>query len=147
MYLSNGCFYISCTKRRFSYEYSMQRRTFIHLSAFTALVLTLPLAEGCSPSPEIVASRPFVFSKLADKKTIAEAGVAYRKKFPKEDDKITLSNLLIGAKASLDKSVIEKQLDDHVMADFKDGKTITAAGWVLSITEARQCALYSILNA
>jgi len=125
----------------------MQRRTFIHLSAYTALALALPFAEGCSPSPESIASRPFQFSKLADKKTIAEAGVAYLKKFPKENDKIVLTNLLIGAKASLDKSVIEKQMDERVLDDFKTGKTVTIAGWILSITEARQCALYFILNA
>ena len=125
----------------------MQRRTFIHLSAYTALAMTLPFAEGCSPSPENTASRPFLFSKLADKKTIAEAGIAYRQKFPKENDKIVLSDLLIGAKPPLDKSDIEKQLNDRVWDDFKTGKTITAAGWVLSVTEARQCALYSILNA
>ncbi|HEY9003817.1 MAG TPA: hypothetical protein VIM89_20850 [Mucilaginibacter sp.] len=125
----------------------MQRRTFLHLSAYTALALTLPFSEGCAPSPERIASRPFLFSKLADKKTITEAGISYRKKFPKESDKIVLSNLLVGAKTSLDKSVIEKHLDDRVLDDFKTGKTVTAAGWVLSVTEARQCALYSILNA
>ena len=125
----------------------MQRRTFIHLSAYTALALTLPFAESCSPSPETIASRPFLFSKLADKKTIAEAGAAYRTQFPKENDKTILSNLLIGTGASQDKSAIEKHLDDHVLDDFKTGKTVAAAGWILSITEARQCALYSILNA
>lgn len=125
----------------------MQRRTFIHLSAYTALALTLPFTEGCSPSPEIIASRPFLFSQLADKRTIAEAGVAYRKQFPKENDKTILSNLLIGTNASQDKSAMEKRLDNSVLGDFKTGKTVTAAGWVLSITEARQCALYSILNA
>jgi len=125
----------------------MQRRTFIHLSAYTALALTLPFADGCSPSPEDIASRPFLFSQLADKKTITEAGIAYRKKFPKENDKTTLSNLLIGTNASQDKSAIEKQMGELVLDDFKTGKTMTAAGWVLSITEARQCALYSILNS
>jgi hypothetical protein len=125
----------------------MQRRTFIHLSAYTALALTLPFVEGCSPSPETIASRPFLFSRLADKKTIAEAGAAYRKQVPEENDKTVLSNLLIGKNISQDKSAIEKQLDDRVLDDFKAGKTITAAGWVLSVTEARQCALYSILNA
>jgi len=125
----------------------MQRRTFIHLSTYTALALTLPFTEGCSPSPETIASRPFLFSQLADKKTIAEAGAAYRKQFPKEDDKTMLKDLLIGANASQDKSAIEKQLDNSVLDDFKTGKTVTAAGWVLSVTEARQCALYSILNA
>jgi hypothetical protein len=124
----------------------MQRRTFIHLSAYTALALTLPFADGCSSSPENVASQPLLFSHLADKNTISEAGNAYRKQFPKEDDKTVLSNLLIGNNAP-DKSSIQKLLDDRVLQDFKSGKTITAAGWVLSITEARQCALYSILNA
>lgn len=125
----------------------MERRTFIHLSAYTALALTLPFAGGCSPSPESVALRPFLFSKLADKKTIAGAGIAYRKKFPKEDDKTVLSNLLMGTDTSQNKSAIERQLNDLVLKDFKTGKTVTAAGWVLSVTEARQCALYSILNA
>jgi len=125
----------------------MQRRTFIHLSTYTTLALTLPFAEGCSPSPETIASRPFVFSELADKKTIAEAGRAYRKRFPKEDNKTILSNLLIGTNASQDRSAIKKRLDANVLDDFKTGKVITTAGWVLSITEARQCALYSILNA
>jgi len=125
----------------------MQRRTFIHLSTYTALALTLPFTEGCSPSPEAMASRPFLFSKLADKKAIAEAGAAYLKQFPKENDKTTLSKLLIGANASQDKSAMEKQLDNSVLDDFKTNKTVTAAGWVLSVTEARQCALYSILNA
>lgn len=123
----------------------MQRRTFIYLSAYTALVLSLPLADGCSSTAENALSRPLLFSELADKKTIAEAGMAYRKQFPKEDDKIVLSNLLVGS-ARQDPSAIQKHLDDNVLQDFKNSKTVTAAGWVLSITEARQCALYSILN-
>ncbi len=125
----------------------MQRRTFIHLSAYTALALTLSFVEGCSPSTESIASRPLTFSKLADKKTIEEAGLAYRKLFPKEDGKTILSNLLIGTNTTDDKSAIENLLDERILDDFKTGKTVTAAGWILSVTEARQCALYSILNS
>lgn len=124
----------------------MQRRTFIHLSTYTALALTLPFDQGCSPSAESIASQPSTFSELAEKKTIAEAGVAYRKQFPKEDDKTVLTNLLIGTNVSKDRLALEKLLKEHVLDDFKTGKTTTAAGWILSITEARQCALYSILN-
>jgi hypothetical protein len=125
----------------------MQRRTFIHLSAYTALALTLPFTDGCSPSTGNLLSQPLLFSQLADKKTIIEAGNAFRKKFPKEDSKAILSNLLIGSNNSQDKSIIQKQLDERVLEDFKNRKIVTAAGWVLSITEARQCALFSILNA
>jgi hypothetical protein len=55
--------------------------------------------------------------------------------------------LLLGNNAPEDKKLIQKLLDSRVEQDFKTGKTVTAGGWVLSVTEARQCALYSILNA
>lgn len=125
----------------------MQRRTFIQLSAFTALALTLPLSEGCSSSTENIVSQPLLFSLLADKKTISEAGLAYRKQFPKEDNKSLLGKLLTGNNNSQDKSMVQKQLDERILRDFKENKVVTAAGWILSLTEARQCALYSILNA
>ena len=125
----------------------MQRRTFIQLSAYTALVLTIPFVDGCTPSTEDVISQPLLFSHLADAKTIKEAGDAYRKLVAKEDNKMVLKQLLIGDGTSPDKSSIQKILDNRVFQDFKSGKTIAPAGWVLSITEARQCALYSILNA
>lgn len=126
----------------------MQRRTFIHLSAYTAIALTLPVIDGCSAnSTDKVLSQPLFFSHLVDTKTINEAGIAYRKLFPAEDSQTVLNKLLLGNSASSDKTIIQKQLDDQVKEDFKVGKTVTTRGWVLSITEARQCALYSILSA
>jgi hypothetical protein len=125
----------------------MQRRTFIHLSAYTALALTLPTIDGCGlNSTDKVLSQPLFFSHLVDIKTINETGLAYRKLFPAENSQSVLNKLLLGSNASSDKTMIQKQLDAQVEQDFKAGKTVTAKGWVLSITEARQCALYSILN-
>jgi hypothetical protein len=34
-----------------------------------------------------------------------------------------------------------------VRRDFTEGHTVEVQGWVLSITEARQCALYSLARA
>ena len=31
-----------------------------------------------------------------------------------------------------------------VNADFRDGNTVVVDGWILSVTEARQCALYTL---
>ena len=31
--------------------------------------------------------------------------------------------------------------------DFDDGRTVVVDGWILSATEARQCALYSLTQA
>lgn len=125
----------------------MQRRTFIHLSAYTAIALTMPLLDGCNKgSTDKVLQQPLFFSHLADVKTIKEAGRDYRKLFPAEDDQATLTRLLSGNNPK-DKKLIQKLLDNSVTHDFETGKIITASGWVLSVTEARQCALYSILNA
>jgi hypothetical protein len=124
----------------------MQRRTFIHLSAYTAIALTLPLTDGCTPSTEKVLEQPLFFSHLVDAKTISEAGKAYRVQVPVEDSMDKLTSLLLGTNAATDKKAIQSSLDNLVEQDFKTGKIITASGWVLSVTEARQCALYSIIN-
>jgi hypothetical protein len=36
-------------------------------------------------------------------------------------------------------------VSDLVRDDFAGGRTIVIDGWVLSVTEARQCALFSLL--
>ena|ERR1700753_1064004 len=125
----------------------MQRRTFIQLSAYTAAALTLPLANSCTSSTNRILEQPLFFAHLVDSKTIQETGLAYRKLFPNEDSQTMLTGLLLGEDHSEDKKLIQSSLDQKVDQDFKTGKTVTAAGWILSITEARQCALYSILNA
>jgi hypothetical protein len=84
---------------------------------------------------------------MVDTKTINETGLAYRKLFPAENNQTILNQLLLGNNTPSDKKLLQKQLDAQVDQDFKTGKTVTAKGWILSVTEARQCALYSILSA
>ena len=36
---------------------------------------------------------------------------------------------------------------EQVRRDFAEGRTVEVQGWVLSVTEARQCALYSLVRA
>jgi hypothetical protein len=129
----------------------MQRRTFIQLSAYTAVALTLPFANSCTPGAgEMAIAQPLIFSHLADVNTIAEAGKAYRKANPGEDNKKNLTALLL-AKNNLSESSdarsIRLLLDKQVEDDFKTDKTVMVKGWVLSLTEARQCALFSIIRS
>ncbi len=37
-----------------------------------------------------------------------------------------------------------KKIDERIRRDFAESRVVTPAGWVLSRTEARQCALYSL---
>jgi hypothetical protein len=126
----------------------MERRAFVRLSAYTALALTLPFADGCKSNPNDAPwSQPLLFSHIVDVKTINEAGKAYRKMVSNEDDKGKLTMLLTAQNTITSKNTIQSSLDNRVKEDFKTGKTVTVSGWVLSVTEARQCALFSILNA
>lgn len=126
----------------------MERRLFVKLSAFTAMALTLPLVESCSGSKEMAVAQPLLFSHLVDVKTINEAGLAYRKTHTAEDTQEKLSQLLLGDKdAGLGKGEIQAMLDKQVTADFKQGNILVVKGWVMSVTEARQCALYSLLKS
>jgi hypothetical protein len=128
----------------------MERRVFVKLSAFTALALSLPFAEGCGPSAkDMAAAQPLLLSHMVDVKAITEAGLAYRKTHPDENDEYKLSQLILAGRdvSSANKNTIQALLDKQVTADFKLGKTVLVKGWVLSITEARQCALFSILKS
>jgi len=125
----------------------MERRAFVRLSAFTALALTLPLAQGCSKPSDDPLAQPLFFSHIADVKTITEAGKAYRKAIAGEDNEDALRKLLSSVSTSTEKDAIQKALDKQVAQDFNANKTVIVSGWVLAVTEARQCALFSILNS
>jgi len=126
----------------------MERRAFVRLSAYTALAITLPFADACkSKAGDDPWVQPLFFSHIANVKTINEAGTAYRKMVASEDDKGKLTALLTAQNTITSKYAIQTSLDNRVKEDFKTGKTFTVSGWVLSVTEARQCALFSILNA
>jgi hypothetical protein len=125
----------------------MKRRAFVRLSAYTALVLTIPLADGCKTNPNDPLSQPYLFTHIADVKTIREAGMAYRKLVPHENEATALRQILSDGKPTTDAKALTSLLNKQVKQDFQSAKTMLIAGWVLSVTEARQCALFSILNA
>ena len=129
----------------------MKRKDFIQLSAFTAAAISFPLLHSCSPTAgSKILSNPVFLSRLFDKKAINEAGKAYLQKKPAEDDNDKLIQLLSGNSSianSTDETAIHKYLDQKVRQDFEVGNTVLVKGWVLSVTEARQCALFSIINS
>jgi len=45
---------------------------------------------------------------------------------------------------SADSALVASQLAKKIQQDFQQDKTVVVDGWVLSRTEARQCALFSL---
>jgi hypothetical protein len=121
----------------------MERRIFVKLSAFTAAIITLPLAHGCASGKAGVESQPIFFSHLADAKTIAAAGKAYLALRPGESNSDKLKAILLPSnEQATDVNNIARSLSVRVKNDFQAGDTVTVSGWVLARTEARQCALF-----
>jgi hypothetical protein len=121
----------------------------MRLSAVTATALTAPFISSCN-SKQQAEERPVFFSAIAEDSSIIKTGVAYRKSNRHEDDENTLKRILLsaaGANDSGDAASLRTQLANAVDADFKNGKVLVVNGWVLSLTEARQCALFSILTS
>jgi hypothetical protein len=129
----------------------MKRSDFIQLSAFAAAAISFPLLHSCSPpAGEQSFSKPLFLSRLFDEKTISEAGKTYFEKVPDEKDDNKLIQLLSGnssIKDSKDETAIHRYLDQKIKEDFETGNTIMIKGWVLAVTEARQCALFSLVNS
>ncbi len=122
----------------------MKRSNFILLLITGALAIGLFFSYRFYKTAKLKGSPafPVLLSTLIDEQAIISIGQAYRQEFPREDSETKLLNFL-GAEISqgaIDISVIKKAIID----DFERDNTLVIDGWVVSVTEARQCALFSL---
>jgi hypothetical protein len=97
--------------------------------------VSLPLSH-CSQRGDD--SRPeFLYSLIGKSKTI-EIGKAYVKRFPSESNPNKLTALI---SASLHEQH-DTPADVRIQNEFRNGNIVVIDGWILSLTEARQSALY-----
>ncbi len=130
----------------------MKRRTFLYSTAITGAGLGIAgyyywnIDSRWKKEPLIY---PYILSQICDEETLRKIGIAYRKSVPAENAKEKLLNLLndkldADPSSTDDHLTLVKKLELKVEREFKEKKIITISGWVLSITEARQCALFSL---
>lgn len=90
-------------------------------------------------------SQPHLLSLIWDFKAIKEIGDQYRMQVPEETNERSLVEAL--AVDGLSGETLESKLDGKVRSDFINGNTVLVDGWILSRTEARQCALFSSVQS
>lgn len=122
----------------------------VGLSAGAALLLPVAGILLRSDAFEAQIFDPRTLRPLFDDATIIRFGVAYRLIVPQEDRQQTLLELVgaehdYGTGRSSNKVSGTIDMVDRVKKDFKDNNIVTLDGWIISSTEARQCALTSIL--
>ena len=135
-------------KKREDTKKIMRRRRFLEITLAATIALTVSIARHLGVGrPEANAiTIPGLLSILRDPQRIHDLGHTYRASHPEENDPDKLIGL-IAMDASVSQGGLMTKLDKKVREDFKDRNTVLLQGWILSRTEARQCALFSLLYA
>lgn len=113
----------------------MKRRKFISFGIAGSIGATLPLSY-CGNNEATGA--PAFLGTMLKPAQIKEIGKAYIRQFPPESDRKKLTALISAGEEKPSNSMLNIKIQD----DFRKGDVVILQGWILSVTEARQSALY-----
>ncbi|WP_194774569.1 hypothetical protein [Pararhodonellum marinum] len=123
----------------------MKRRNFMLLVSAGVVAVSVPFVNQVYfdiPDYDKESIFPQFLSLIWDEESISDIGAKYAAKFPEESRERSLAKALFSDSASQSKD----KLLALTQSDFFNGNLVTIDGWVLSKTEARQCALHYIMN-
>lgn len=113
----------------------MERRKFVLLSLVGTAAVSLPLSY-CGKGNNT--GLPEFLHLLVGKSKIKEIGKTYVERFPSEADSKKLTALISAALHEQSGSADNLRIQN----EFQSGKIVIISGWILSLTEARQSALF-----
>ena len=123
----------------------MKRRDFIGITAAGVAGLAWPGTSGAADAvTRATLAHPHLLDVLRDERLVVDLGRRYRETVPAEDDPRALEAAILADAPAAPPASARTWLDDQVQRDFATGRTVTLNGWVLSLTEARQSALFSL---
>ena len=123
---------------------TLDRRRFLQLAA-TGMVAGLT-TSACARESSVDAStlaKPALLEMLGPER-VREIGTQYRATVPNENTAATLRDAISKSGHQTFSWSPEGAIEGQIRNDFAAGRTVIVNGWVLSQTEARQCALYSL---
>ena len=121
----------------------MNRRNFLALGIG---VTAVPLFSACRSDSKWlqVISQPGTIARFCDEKELLEIGSSYLQMFPHERKSSTLQTLILDDLETSSRNTLVNSLEQKKSGEFRNAESVIVAGWVLSRTEARQCALYTL---
>lgn len=125
----------------------MKRREFIGIAAAGAAGFVLPVTVARAEAFSEPLAHPRLLEILRDEQIVRHLGARYRERVPAERSEPALRAALARDLPAASPLALGDCADEQVQRDFAQGRTVTLNGWILSVTEARQCALYSLLSA
>jgi hypothetical protein len=113
----------------------MERRRFVILALAGTAAVSFTFPQCASGSDD---GRPQLLFPLIGKAKTIEIGKAYVERFPSESDPKKLTALISATLNEQPASAVKVSIQN----EFSNGKVVIINGWILSLTEARQSALY-----
>jgi hypothetical protein len=123
---------------------TLDRRRFLQLAAtgMVAGLTTSACAQDTSEDARAL-NKPALLEMLGPERT-REIGTQYRAAMPSENTAAALRDAISTSRHRQFPWILHKSIEEQVRGDFAAGRTVVVGGWILSETEARQCALYSL---
>src|SRR5919202_5628493 len=126
---------------------TLDRRRFLQLTAgglaasFASLG-SAACARDISPDDERALAQPALLEMLGAERVLG-IGARYRATVPSENSRAALRAAIVQSRRRgfLLPWLPNRSIEQQVRDDFAAGRTVVVDGWVLSATEARQCAL------
>jgi hypothetical protein len=126
---------------------SLDRRRFLQITVLGIVATVADSACGRGYDRGAALDHPHLLALLGPER-VRELGTHYRAATPNESTagalRLAISNGRTGLRIPLIKN---SSLNDQIRDDFAADRTVVVDGWVLSVTEARQCALFSLTPA
>lgn len=123
---------------------TLDRRRFLQLAA-TGMVAGLTTSACARDTVEDAGAlgKPALVEMLGPERA-REIGTQYRASAPSENTAATLRDAIASSQHRQFPWIRSTSIEEQIHDDFAAGRTVVVGGWVLSQTEARQCALYSL---
>jgi hypothetical protein len=127
---------------------NLDRRRFLQVAAIGVVAAVVyPACEGDSDRGDSAVDQPGLLRMLGSER-VRDLGIQYRSKTPGESSASALRAKISGGRRGPRIPFIGHQsIDDQIRDDFSQGRTALVDGWVLSVTEARQAALFSLTTS
>jgi len=117
----------------------LDRRHFLQLSALGVAAIVFPACETDRATLE----RPRLLDMLGPDR-VRVIGKQYLSSTPTKTTADALRSAISKSRHESRIPLMPRSLEDQVREDFIKGHTILVDGWVLSVTEARQSALFAL---
>ena len=122
---------------------ALDRRRFLQVTAAgMAASLTSTACAGERGEHSTALAQPALLAMLGHDR-VRGIGAQYRAMVPRE-------NSIKALQAAISKThekvlgIWDQSIEQQIHDDFAAGRVVIVGGWVLAVTEARQCALYSL---